>query len=123
MAQPDESELEARLRAALAASRELGSDYDRAMAESIRKLLVPDPVPAAPPVPGPRPDGEVYRASRRQRTFVRRHSVATVSLGLGIPLSAIAGSYGRLGGIAICWAGIVAVNLAERLGRHSRSQL
>lgn len=39
------------------------------------------------------------------------------SLGIGIPLTAIASAEG-LPGIALCWAGIVLVNVADALRRH-----
>lgn len=45
-----------------------------------------------------------------------------VSLGTGIPITAIAATNVEPGllGVAIAWAGIVGVNLAHRLGRRRR---
>jgi hypothetical protein len=41
-----------------------------------------------------------------------------VSLGAGIPITAIATSNGGLAALAISWAGIAAVNVAQAWGRR-----
>jgi hypothetical protein len=43
--------------------------------------------------------------------------LAIVSLGTGIPITAIAADAGGVQGIIVAWAGIVGVNLAQRLKR------
>jgi len=35
------------------------------------------------------------------------------SLAIGIPISAVAGNYGHVAGLAVAWGGIVLVNLAN----------
>jgi len=62
----------------------------------------PPPVPtpvhyAPPPVPVEHPDRTVF-------------ALAIVSIGVGIPLTAIAGSVGGIPGLLIAWIGIVLVN-------------
>ena len=53
-----------------------------------------------------RPQASQVEAGDRQRSFV----LAMVSLGTGIPISAIAVENGGLPGLLIAWAGIVLVN-------------
>jgi phosphoribosylcarboxyaminoimidazole (NCAIR) mutase len=43
--------------------------------------------------------------------------LAIVSLGTGIPITAIAAEQGGVAGIALAWLGIVGVNLAHALRR------
>ena len=47
----------------------------------------------------------------------QRLALAIVSLGTGIPVTAIAAEAGGLLGIGLAWLGIVGVNVAQRLGR------
>jgi hypothetical protein len=47
-----------------------------------------------------------------------RLALAIVSLGTGIPITAIAAEQGGLAGIVVAWAGIVGVNVASRLKRR-----
>jgi hypothetical protein len=115
--QPGESDLDARLRAALAASRELGAEYDAAMADSIRKLVVETQLDLAAqqgPTRPVRPATTVVATPRRSPRVGRR-VLTGVSLVLAVPLSAVAGAFGHLPGIIVCWVGIVAVNVADRL--------
>jgi hypothetical protein len=44
-------------------------------------------------------------------------ALAIVSLGTGIPITAIAADAGGVQGIIVAWAGIVGVNLAQRFKR------
>ena len=44
-------------------------------------------------------------------------ALAIVSLGTGIPITAIAGGVAGIEGIVVAWAGIVGVNIAQRLKR------
>ena len=47
-------------------------------------------------------------------------ALAIVSLGTGIPITAIAGGTGGIAGIVAVWAGIVGVNLAHALTGRRR---
>ncbi len=115
-----DSDLDARLRAALAASRELGADYDAAMVDSIRRLVVEHQLEALPPPAAARPARVVpTQVVARPRRF-GGHGFAGFSLVAAIPLSGIAGGIAHLPGLAICWAGIVLVNLADQLGLRHR---
>lgn len=114
-----DGELDAKLRAALAASRELGADYDRAMVDSIRSLVADHSRPAEPPA------APVQAAETRPRrlSITRQHDLTVASLVLAIPLSGIAGGVGHVPGLVVAWAGIVGVNPANRLaGRRGRDR-
>ena len=99
--------------AALAARRELGPDYDDAVADSlaqhIDELVAIRLADSRAEVSERRLDREDERTSRRQR-FV----LGIVSLGTGIPVTAIAAMNTDPGilGVAVSWAGIAVVNLA-----------
>jgi hypothetical protein len=53
----------------------------------------------------------------RERASGVGAGLAIVSLGTGIPITAIAGEQGGVAGIALAWLGIVGVNLAHALRR------
>lgn len=68
---------------------------------------------------------ETRLASAKQTREVQRHlddgpgiALAVVSLGTGIPITAIAGDAAGIAGVIAAWAGIVGVNLAHSLRRH-----
>jgi hypothetical protein len=112
-------DLDARLRAALAASRELGPEYDSAMVDSIRRLVVEQQIDhaVAPVEMRPKPASPVSVVQKPRR--FARHGFAGASLVLAVPLTAVAGSYGHLAGVAVCWLGVVLVNVVDRLSpRH-----
>jgi hypothetical protein len=64
---------------------------------------------------------EQRAVERRNADAVDRHSaahmrfvIALVSLGTGVPISAIAAALAGLPGLIVAWAGIVGVNFAAR---------
>ena len=61
-------------------------------------------------------DREYERTAQRQ-AFV----LGIISLGTGIPITAISADVGGLPALMVAWAGIVGVNLAQRMGRRRRS--
>ena len=65
---------------------------------------------------------ERAKAARRVTHYVddnsgQRLALAIVSLGTGIPITAIAAEQGGVLGIVVAWAGIVGVNVANALRR------
>ena len=68
---------------------------------------VPTPAPVAAPADLSKPD---------KTQFV----LAIVSLGIGVPLSAIAGGISEFGGLLLAWVGIVLVNLIYAWSRRPR---
>lgn len=98
------------LEAALAARKELGRDYEQALVESfvdkIDKQI------------GARVDAQVAARSRARGKGAKQAGegqmvLGFVSLGTGIPITAIAGGIGELPGIVVAWLGIVGVNVAH----------
>ena len=92
--------------AALAARQELGRDYEPAVVDSFVNRL--DKAIDA------RVAEHVGRAGGRAPAGPDRSglALAIVSLGCGIPITAIAGGVADLAGILIAWIGIILVNMA-----------
>ncbi|MEV0587521.1 hypothetical protein [Nonomuraea sp. NPDC050310] len=109
------SEIGRDYRATLDARRDLGPEYETALAESFADRL--DQVIAA------RVQAEIQAAgpSAKKRAKTQAEvttTVAIASLGLGIPLTAIAaGTAGPLG-LLIAWIGIAVVNIAVAVGNR-----
>ncbi len=99
------------LEATIAARAELGREYEPALVESFAERLE-------------------QTIARRVDAEIQRHqsppgsgnqlALAIVSLGTGIPITAIAGGTADLAGIVVAWAGIVAVNVAAALSSYHR---
>jgi hypothetical protein len=108
--------------AALAARRELGPDYDDAvaagLAEHIDDLVAIRLAATRGEVSDRQLDREDERTSRRQR-FV----LGIISLGSGIPITAIAATQvdPSVVGVAVSWLGIVGVNVAAAWGARRRT--
>jgi hypothetical protein len=121
MSVPDRQREE--LAAALAARRELGDDYDQAVAESFLDRVeagIDNRIDARLAQLGRREADRVERA--REPSAARDHQfwLGVISLGVGIPLSGVGGSLGDLPGLVITWLGIVGVNVAHALGQRRR---
>ncbi len=87
-------------RAALAARGELGEEFDDALVESFARRIE-QRLEARQPTKRPRTEDE------RGTSFV----LALVSLGTGIPITAIATSAEGLPGLVVVWAAIVLINV------------
>ena len=99
------------LEAAIAARAELGREYEPALVESFVERL--EQSIAA------RVDAEVKRHENPPGSG-NQLTLGIVSLGTGIPITAIAGGTADLPGIMVAWAGIVGVNVAHALSRRTR---
>ena len=121
MPTPDE-ETRRDVQAALAARRELGMEYEEAIAagllDRVNQLALMRAGDLRREAERIDHEAEAEKDSRTQR-FV----LGIVSLGAGIPITAISSSVepGLLG-VAIAWAGIVGVNVAAGLGARRRPQ-
>ena len=116
--QTGESETKKDLRAAVHTARELGPDYENEILDGFLQRL------------DQRLDAQIAVRVRRelaagdQRPEPARsggragNAFQYVSLALAVPLSAIGASLGHLPGLAIVWAGIVAVNLVQLRDRR-----
>jgi hypothetical protein len=121
MPTPDE-ETRRDVQAALAARRELGMEYEEAIAAGLLDRVNQLALMRAGDL---RREAEridhLAKAEKDSRT--QRFVLGIVSLGAGIPITAISSSVepGLLG-VAIAWAGIVGVNVAAGLGARRRPQ-
>jgi hypothetical protein len=99
------------LRAAVEARRELGPEYEGALVESFLERLDRDI--------DRRIDARATEAPQRRRPSSDPSlPLALGSLGMGIPISGIAGGTGGIGGLLVAWGGIAAVNIAYAWGRR-----
>jgi hypothetical protein len=109
------------LHAAIGASRELGPEYEDAVVDSFlervdRSIMARVDARMAEAGPG-RPVGAHPPGSAPRRPPDSSLVLAIVSLGTGIPLTAIAGGTSGLSGLLVAWTGIAAVNIAHAWGR------
>lgn len=110
-------EMRSEAEAALAARCELGPEYDEhiaaGLADRVEQLAAYRSAELQQTSRAQDADLEFARTAQRQ-SFV----LGIISLGVGIPITAISGSLvePHLLGIAVSWAGIVGVNVAHRLG-------
>jgi hypothetical protein len=104
------------LEAALAARRELGREFEPALVESfVAKIEQRIDAEMATRVSAV---GSVSK--QEKRALENQFVLGLVSLGTGIPITAIAGGQSGLGGTAIAWAGIVGVNVAHATSLRRR---
>ncbi|WP_449063107.1 hypothetical protein [Planomonospora algeriensis] len=104
------------MRATLDARRDLGPEYEAALVESFVERLdatIAARVRAEVHATGPAPYGPAPKKQRRGGDS--SVTVALGSLGIGIPLTAIASTEAGSAGLLLAWGGIIAVNLAHAL--------
>jgi hypothetical protein len=103
--------------AMLEVRRELGPEYEPALVDSFAERMhnaIEERV-----------DARLAQRERAGETEKRLHNqqltLGIVSLGTGIPITAVAGGVGDgLPGVLVAWAGIAAVNFAYALRRRER---
>lgn len=104
--------------ATLNARKQLGEDYEPALVESFVERI--DAAIEA------RVDERVEQALKGRKSPSKPKNddhvlaLAIVSLGVAIPMTAIAGEFGGMVGILVTWIGIVLVNFAYSAGRIRR---
>jgi hypothetical protein len=94
--------------ATLGARRELGPEYEEAFVENFVERVSAEI--------DTRVDARLAEVTRSLPLGARRRGgtfMALASITLGIPLTAIAGHFGHLAGLAVAWGGIVLVNAAH----------
>lgn len=110
--------------AAIATRRELGADYDEhvaaGLADRVEELVAYRTAELKQASKKSRSSDQLEATGQRQR-FV----LAIISLGVGIPVTAITANQIDPGllGAAVGWAGIVGVNVAAALGLRRRDRL
>jgi len=113
VAENDEREMRNDLSATIGARRDLGPAYEAELVESFVERI--DATVER------RVDAELaHRRGENDSAGKEPFIVAMVSLGTGIPITAIAGGISDLPGIITVWIGIVGVNAALSLGRRRR---
>ena len=105
------------LTAALAARQELGPDYDAAFVEKIVERV--EQTIDVRMNANARTQAQIDQQNAREDRKVTI-TIACVSLGVSIPLTAIAAGTADAPGIMIVWAGIVMVNVANALRGRRR---
>ncbi len=107
--------------AALAARRELGMEYEEAIAAGLLDRVNQLALMRAGDL---RREAERadYAAKAEKESRTQRFVLGIVSLGAGIPITAISGSVVEPGivGVLVAWAGIVGVNVAAAVGGRRR---
>lgn len=117
MANPDE-ETRRDVEAALAARRELGMEYEEAIAAGLLDRVNQLALMRAGDLRRDADRGkEVVKAERESRH--QRFVLGIISLGVGVPITAISATNVDPGfvGVLISWAGIVGVNVAAAMRR------
>lgn len=111
------TEVRAETEAALAARRELGPEYDEhiaaGLADRVEELVAYRTAELRHRGEVPDVDLEMARTAQRQG-----YVLGIISLGVGVPITAMGATLIEPGllGVAVAWAGIVGVNVANRLG-------
>jgi hypothetical protein len=120
MSTPNE-ETRREVEAALAARRELGLEYEEAIAAGLLDRVNQLALMRAGDL---RREAERadYAAKAEKESRTQRFVLGIVSLGAGIPITAISGTVVEPGllGIVIAWGGIVGVNIAAAVGARRR---
>ncbi|MFC6082531.1 hypothetical protein [Sphaerisporangium aureirubrum] len=118
------------LRATVEARRDLGPEYESALVESFLEKVdgaiqarvraeVAAQTGHGPPPPGPHGVPQYGPPPQKQKQQGDGMiPIALGSLGIGIPLTAIAATQAGPAGLFLAWAGIVVVNIAAALGRR-----
>ena len=105
--------------AAIAARHELGPEYEEdlaaGLADRVEQLVAYRTAEL-------RQSGQTeHRSEASEKTAqTQRFVTALVSLGAGIPITAISVTNGGLAETFVCWAGIVGVNMAQALSARRR---
>jgi hypothetical protein len=102
--------------ALLETRRELGPTYDEALVDAFADRI--DAAVAARSAE--RSAGLTARERIADEAGKRQWVLGIVSLGTGIPITALAGTFADLPGIAVAWLGIVGVNAAHASAVNGR---
>lgn len=119
------------LRATVEARRDLGPEYENALVESFldkvdgaiqARVRAEVAAQSGHGYTPPEPHGAAPYAGppQKQRQGDGTIPIALGSLGIGVPLTAIAVTQAGPAGLFLAWAGIVVVNVAAAFGRRRR---
>ena len=98
-------------KAVFAVRAELGPEFDQHLADSFADRI----------------EAEIVRRSTAASDAARQRSreaisVLAITLGVGIPLTAIAATFEGLAGLTVAWIGIAACNAFAAFGRRSQGR-
>lgn len=112
---PDPEDIERdEIEAVLETRRELGASYEPALVDSFAEKIERAIDARVAERTGGRSVDRRADAKAHQEAGQRQMILGFVSLGTGIPISAIAGEMGGgLPGLIVAWAGIVGINVAH----------
>jgi hypothetical protein len=102
------------LRAAVAARQELGPDYEPEIIDAFLEKLDARLDSRVAPQDTPRPVAPRQPPGKDDPGGL---ALAIVSVGAGIPITAIAAAQEGLAAIFVCWGGLVGINLARSISR------
>jgi hypothetical protein len=100
------------LEATLQARRELGPAYDDALVESFI-AKIDDQIQARVDARMAERSAKTARTKTQQDTAQRQFALGVISLGTGIPITAIAAGTEGVWGLVTAWLGIAGVNAAH----------
>lgn len=101
------------IEAVLETRRELGAHYEPALVDSFAEKIERAIDARVAERSGGRSIQQPVDAKAHEAAGNRQMILGFVSLGAGIPISAIAGDEGNVVGLIVAWAGIVGVNVAH----------
>lgn len=117
MGRPTESVLSrAEVEAALATRAELGPEYEHEVAEALAERI--EQVIEVKVAERAGESRQLAKAESEDRES--QFWLGLGSLGMAIPLTAVAGNFGDLPGIVASWAGIAAINVAFAITKRTR---
>ena len=107
------------LAAAIAARRDLGPEFEEAIAEGLVERIE-GLMDSRAESRGSALDVVHASVELEKKYISHRYVVALASLGVGIPITAVSAEGLGLLGTLVAWTGIVGVNVAHALGRPRR---
>lgn len=111
---PDDSVERSEIDALLETRRELGPEYDRALVDSFAARVEA----AIDARKSSQSESSKHLAKREEAIAKRRWILGIVSIGVGLPVTAVAGALTGIAGVVVVWVGIVLVNLAHAIDRR-----
>jgi hypothetical protein len=109
------------VRAAYATRRELGPEYEDAIAAGLAER-VEELVAYRTAELRQADDRATEDRADTRRSNTQRFVLGIVSLGTGLPITAVSAAYADLPGILVAWAGIVGVNAVFAWGNRRKSR-
>ncbi len=117
---PDNTVPRDELRATIDARRELGEEYEPALVESFLDRLETNIAARVRAEVDARVSEAPSKGKQGKDDVDPAIPIALGSLGIGIPLTAIAAGNAGFAGLLLAWGGIIAINVAHAFSRRRR---